>query len=178
MSQHSPICMCTGTVPAKDGASPTVTFSVVSKFYSCFLYEAQNVCLTQKMCQPKCNSGTPKFHLLVRSRTRRSFSRGSGRTISSFAASRSGTTVLQLAPSTTRLHSWLASSMGNNPSAQNGQQRRSSSARRDTRTHTGPSPIPGRSSIATEMIPDQFTSLPQVTHGASDRAARCIAAAL
>ncbi|KAE8911745.1 hypothetical protein PF005_g15959 [Phytophthora fragariae] len=51
--------------------------------------------------------------------------------------------------------------MGNEPS----KQRRSSQARRETQTQTqtGPRPIAGRSDALTQMIPDQFTSLPQVT---------------
>ncbi|KAG6611238.1 putative copine-like protein [Phytophthora cinnamomi] len=52
--------------------------------------------------------------------------------------------------------------MGNEASKQ---QRRQSQARRpDSQTQTGPRPIAGRSDALTQMIPDQFTSLPQVTH--------------
>lgn len=50
--------------------------------------------------------------------------------------------------------------MGNGPSKQ---QRRQSQARRESVTQTGPRPIAGRSDALTQMIPDQFTSLPQVT---------------
>ncbi|KAG6971294.1 hypothetical protein JG688_00004479 [Phytophthora aleatoria] len=46
--------------------------------------------------------------------------------------------------------------MGNEPSKQQRRQSRS-------RTETGPRPIPVRSTELTQMIPDQFTSLPQVT---------------
>ncbi|ETI39811.1 hypothetical protein, variant 1 [Phytophthora nicotianae P1569] len=46
--------------------------------------------------------------------------------------------------------------MGNEPSKQHRRKSRST-------TETGPRPIPGRSTELTQMIPDQFTSLPQVT---------------
>ncbi|POM72716.1 Copine-like protein, partial [Phytophthora palmivora] len=45
--------------------------------------------------------------------------------------------------------------MGNEPSKQRRQSER--------QTHAGPRPIAGRSDALTQMIPDQFTSLPQVT---------------
>ncbi|KAL4087132.1 hypothetical protein PRIC1_013032 [Phytophthora ramorum] len=50
--------------------------------------------------------------------------------------------------------------MGNEPSKQ--QRRRQSTARR-SETQTGPRPIAGHSDALTQMIPDQFTALPQVT---------------
>lgn len=56
--------------------------------------------------------------------------------------------------------------MGNSSSLeQQSHRRRSSAARRAPQTHTNSRPAAGRSSSWADMIPDQFSALPQVTHG-------------